>query len=97
MRAGESSSLKYSGKSLSQSHLLCDNILSMSGSSESIKQSAYALIGQLPDSATWDDVLLAVRFAQAVDEGIAEADQGKFATEEEVRASFSKWGATLEV
>lgn len=58
----------------------------------SLKQQAHALIDQLPDTATWDDVIEEARFRKAVEAGIAAADRGAFATDEEVRATFAKWG-----
>jgi len=57
-----------------------------------LKQQAHALIDQLPDSATWDDVIEEARFCKAVEAGLAAADRGSFATDEEVRAAFTKWG-----
>lgn len=61
-----------------------------------LKQAAHALIDQLPDTATWDDVIEEMRFRKAVEDGIAQADQGEFAEPGEVRAAFAKWGVKLE-
>lgn len=60
------------------------------------KQRAHELIDQLPESATWDDVIEEARFRKAVEEGIAAADRGDFAELDEVRAAFAKWGVDLE-
>lgn len=57
-----------------------------------VKQQAHALIDQLPESATWDDVIEEARFCKAVEAGIAAADRGAFAADEAVRAAFAKWG-----
>jgi len=68
----------------------------MAASAENVKQKVHALIEQLPDTATWEDVLEELRFVQAVEQGLTEADRGEFAKSEEVRAAFASWGATLE-
>lgn len=56
------------------------------------KQEAHKLVDQLPDTATWDDLIEQARFRKAVEEGIAAADRGEFASDEEVRRIFRKWG-----
>lgn len=61
-----------------------------------LKQAAHALIDQLPDTATWDDVIEEMRLRKAVEEGIAQAERGEFAQPAEVRAAFAKWGVKLE-
>ena len=60
------------------------------------KQQAHALIDQLPETATLDDVIEKLRFCKAVQDGIAAADRGDFAEPEAVRAAFARWGAELE-
>lgn len=61
-------------------------------SAPTLKQQAHALIDQLPDTATWDDVIEEARFRKAVEEGIAEADRGEFASDEDLRRAFARWG-----
>lgn len=61
----------------------------MAVSAENVKRKACPLIEHLPDTATWDDVLEELRFVQAVEAGLAEADRGEFAKPEEVRAVFA--------
>lgn len=68
----------------------------MANALPTLKQAAHALIDQLPDTATWDDVIEEMRFRKAVEEGIAQADRGEFAEPSEVRAAFAKWGVKLE-
>lgn len=68
----------------------------MATAASSLKQQAHALIDQLPETATWDDVIEEMRFRKAVEEGIAQADRGDFARPEDVRAAFAKWGGKLE-
>ena len=55
------------------------------------KHEAHQLIDRLPDSATWDDLIECARFQKAVEEGVAAADRGDFASDEEVRRVFEKW------
>ena len=61
-----------------------------------IKQKVHELADQLPETATWDDVIEEARFRKAVEAGIAEADRSEFAKPEDVRAAFAKWGVRLE-
>ncbi|MCZ6803310.1 MAG: hypothetical protein O7D86_05080 [Proteobacteria bacterium] len=61
-----------------------------------LKQEAHKLVDQLPDGATWEDVMYEAYVRQAVQEGIDAADRGEFASEEEVRRRFAKWGVTIE-
>lgn len=61
-----------------------------------LKQEAHKLVDQLPDGATWEDVMYEAYVRQAVQEGIDAAERGEFASEEEVRRRFGKWGVTIE-
>lgn len=60
-----------------------------------IKESLHALADQLPEDATWEEVMEKVRFRQAVEKGIRAADRGDFATQEEVLAAFKRWGVDV--
>ncbi|HEX6833650.1 MAG TPA: hypothetical protein VF132_08955 [Rudaea sp.] len=60
------------------------------------KQEAHRLIDELPDSASWDDLIEQARFHKAVEEGFAAADRGEFASDEDVRRVFRKWGVDVE-
>ncbi len=64
----------------------------MSTTAKGIQQKVHELAEQLPEDATWEDVIEEARFRRAVDAGIAAADRGAFASESEVRAAFAKWG-----
>lgn len=55
----------------------------------------HQLADQLPADATWDDVIEQARFRKSVRDGVAAADRGEFATDEEVRRAFKKWGASV--
>ena len=64
----------------------------MSETKQNIRQKLHALAEELPADASWDDVIEEVRFRKAVELGIAAANRGSFATDEEVRNAFSRWG-----
>lgn len=58
----------------------------------SLKQELHSLADHLPDNATWDDVIEQVQLRKAVEEGLAAADRGEFASPEEIRKTFARWG-----
>jgi len=60
------------------------------------KQEAHKLVDQLPETATWDDLIEQARFHKAVEEGVAAADRGEFASDEDVRRAFRKWGVDVD-
>jgi predicted transcriptional regulator len=64
----------------------------MSEAKQTIRQKVHALAEELPADASWDDVIEEARFRKAVELGIAAANRGSFATDEEVRNAFSRWG-----
>ena len=61
-----------------------------------LRQQVHQIAEQLPPEATWDDVIEQARFRKAVEEGLAAADRGEFASDEEVRRVFRKWGVDVE-
>ena len=60
-----------------------------------LSQQVHQIADQLPPEATWDDVIEQARFRKAVQEGVAAADRGEFASDEEVRRVFRKWGVDV--
>ena len=64
----------------------------MNDSNQTIHQKLHALAEELPPGGSWDDVIEEARFRKAVELGIAAADQEAFATDEEVRNTFARWG-----
>lgn len=64
----------------------------MSASVETIREKVRELAEQLLVDATWDDAIEVARFRRAVETGIAAADRGAFASDDEVRAAFKKMG-----
>ena len=61
----------------------------------SLKETLYTLADQLSDNATWDDVMEEVRFRRAIEVGTRAADLGEFATKEEIRTAFARWGVNI--
>jgi hypothetical protein len=64
----------------------------MSTAAKGIQQKVHELAEQLPEDATWDDVIEEARFRRAVEAGIAAGDRGSFAPEHDVRSAFARWG-----
>jgi predicted transcriptional regulator len=67
----------------------------MTASANDIRTRLHELADQLPADATWDDVIEEARFRRAVEAGIAAADRGSFATDDEVRETFATWGVKI--
>ncbi len=61
----------------------------------SVKEILHDLADELPENATWEDVMEEVRFRRAVEVGIRAADRADFATPEELRAAFSRWNVDI--
>ena len=55
---------------------------------EGIKQEAYRLLGNLPDKATWDDLMYQIYVRQAIEAGIKDSDEGRTVDVKEVRKRF---------
>ncbi len=53
-----------------------------------IKQEAQRLIEQLPDDATWDDLMYEIYVRQAIEAGLADSETGRTLAVKEVRARF---------
>jgi hypothetical protein len=64
----------------------------MSKARQTIREKVHDLAEELPPDASWDDVIEEARFRKAVELGIAAADREAFATDEEVREAFARWG-----
>lgn len=61
-----------------------------------IKDSLHALADQLPENATWKDVAYEAYARQEIESGLEEARRGEFASDNEVKTTFAKWGVTIE-
>ena len=55
-----------------------------------VKEEARKLLDNLPDEASWDDLLYEMYVRKKIDEGIKAADEGKMVSHEEVRKRFLK-------
>jgi len=53
-----------------------------------IKQEAHRLIEQLPETATWDDLMYEIYVRKAIEAGLADSDAGRTLDVKEVRAKF---------
>ena len=55
---------------------------------ESIKAQARRLLDNLPDTATWEDVMYRIYVRQVIDSGIKDSDEGHTIDVQEVRRRF---------
>ncbi len=53
-----------------------------------IKQEAHRLIEQLPEDATWDDLMYEIYVRQAIEAGLEDSHAGRTVDVQEVRAKF---------
>lgn len=51
---------------------------------QTVKQSASELIDNLPDQATWDDVMYEIYVKQKLEEGLRDLNEGRVVSHEEV-------------
>ena len=68
----------------------------MSTNANDIKQALHALADQLPEDATWKDVVYEAYVRQEIEAGLSEARRGEFASTDDVKAAFAKWGVQFE-
>lgn len=54
-----------------------------------IKQTAHHLIDNLPDNTTWEALLYALQVRRDIEAGIADSDDGKLLTTEELKRELS--------
>jgi hypothetical protein len=55
---------------------------------ENIKKEAYRILDNLPDKATWDDLMYSIYVRQTVEAGIKDSDAGRTIGVKEVRKRF---------
>ena len=60
-----------------------------------LRESLHALADQLPESATWKDVAYEAYVRQEIEAGLMELERGEFASDDEVKSMFAKWGVSL--
>ncbi|NIR47142.1 hypothetical protein GWO43_01460 [candidate division KSB1 bacterium] len=56
--------------------------------SENIKGDARRLVEDLPDDATWDDLMYEIYVRQAIEAGLEDSKAGRTMDVKEVRAKF---------
>ena len=55
---------------------------------ENIKQEAHRLLENLPDKATWEDLMYRIYVREAIEAGIKDSDKGRTVDVKEVRKRF---------
>jgi len=55
---------------------------------ESMKQEAYRILDNLPDKATWNDLMYKIYVRQTIEAGIKDSDRGRTVDVKEVRKRF---------
>jgi len=55
---------------------------------ESMKQEAYRILDNLPDKATWDDLMYRIYVRQAIETGLKDSDAGRTVDVKKVRKRF---------
>ena len=61
-----------------------------------LRDALHTLADQLPEGATWKDVAYEASVRQEIEAGLEEARRGEFATDDEVKSAFAKWGVQVE-
>jgi hypothetical protein len=56
-----------------------------------VKENVIAMIQQMPDDVSVADIMAELYFRQKVDKGLAELDEGKGISHEEVKERMKKW------
>jgi len=54
----------------------------------SVKKEAHRLVEDLPEDATWDDLMYRIYVRQAIEAGLRDAEAGRVVEVDEVRARF---------
>ena len=57
-------------------------------SSTNVKQEARRLVDNLPENATWDDLMYEIYVRQAIEAGLADSEASRTLDVKEVRAKF---------
>ncbi|MFI5456592.1 MAG: hypothetical protein ACHRXM_14180 [Isosphaerales bacterium] len=60
----------------------------METQASTIKSEARRIVDQLPDSASWEDLIYQLYVRQSIEAGIKDADEGRVESVEVVRRSF---------
>jgi len=54
----------------------------------SVKEQARKIVDELPDTATWEDLIYRLYVREAIEAGIADADAGRVVDVADVRAEY---------
>ncbi|MHB1557154.1 MAG: hypothetical protein ACYC61_06725 [Isosphaeraceae bacterium] len=54
----------------------------------SIKDEARRIVDQLPETASWEDLIYRLYVRQSIESGLKDADEGQVESVEDVRRSF---------
>lgn len=54
----------------------------------SIKEEARRIVDQLPDTATWEDLIYRIYVRLSIEAGLNDAEEGRVESVEDVRRSF---------
>lgn len=54
-----------------------------------LKQEAHRLVNDLPDNATWDDLMYRIYVCKALEVGLADSEAARTLDVKEVRARFN--------
>jgi hypothetical protein len=55
---------------------------------EDIKQEAHRLLDNMPEKATWEDLMYRIYIREAIEAGIKDSDEGRTVDVKEVRKRF---------
>ncbi|MFZ0928760.1 MAG: hypothetical protein WAN11_09165 [Syntrophobacteraceae bacterium] len=64
---------------------------------KSIREQARRLLDNLPDSATWEDLIYRIYVRQAIEAGIKDSDEGQTVDVKEVRKRFGLPASDIEI
>jgi hypothetical protein len=53
-----------------------------------VKSEAYRIVDQLPDNASWEDLIYRIYVRQSIEAGLRDAEAGRLETVAEVRRDF---------
>jgi len=60
----------------------------MASASPTIKDEAHRIVDQLPEGASWEDLIYRIYVRQSIEAGIRDADAGRVESVADVRRSF---------
>ena len=63
-------------------------LTSMNTAAHNIKRAAHDLVDQLPDTATWDDVVYEMVVRREIEHGLADSDAGRVIPVEDIMEEF---------